>query len=53
LLEPIVVDKNNLNETVVRDGYQKTEDVYKNAIAETKTLKRREKVFIIQIRTKW
>lgn len=32
LLEPITVDKNNLTETVIRDGYQKSEDVYKNAV---------------------
>lgn len=31
LLEPISVDKNNLDETVIKDGYQKREDVYKNA----------------------
>ena len=31
LLEPITVDKNNLAETVLKDGYQKSEDVYKNA----------------------
>jgi D-xylose transport system substrate-binding protein len=30
LLDPIVVDKNNLDETVIKDGYQKKEDVYKN-----------------------
>jgi D-xylose transport system substrate-binding protein len=28
--EPIVVDKNNIMETVIKDGYQKYEDVYKN-----------------------
>ena len=31
LLEPISVDKSNLDETVIKDGYQKREDVYKNA----------------------
>ena len=31
LLEPIVVDKNNLDETVIKDGFQKREDVYKLA----------------------
>ncbi len=31
LLEPISVDKNNLDATVIKDGYQKREDVYKNA----------------------
>ena len=30
LLEPIAVDKNNLNDTVVKDGYQKAENIYKN-----------------------
>jgi D-xylose transport system substrate-binding protein len=30
LLEPIVVDKNNIVDTVIRDGYQKLEDVYRN-----------------------
>jgi len=30
LLPPIAVDKNNLNETVVKDGFQKLEEVYKN-----------------------
>lgn len=34
LLEPIMVDKNNLNETVIKDGYQKMEDVYKNVPVE-------------------
>lgn len=29
LLEPIQVDKNNLDETVIKDGFQKREDVYK------------------------
>ena len=33
LLEPITVDKNNLAETVIKDGYQKSEDVYKNSTA--------------------
>ncbi len=31
LLEPISVDKKNLDETVIKDGFQKREDVYKNA----------------------
>lgn len=30
LHEPIVADKNNLMDTVVKDGYHKYEDVYKN-----------------------
>jgi D-xylose transport system substrate-binding protein len=30
LLEPIVVDKNNIVDTVIKDGYQKMEDVYRN-----------------------
>lgn len=30
LLEPISVDKNNLDATVIKDGFQKREDVYKN-----------------------
>jgi D-xylose transport system substrate-binding protein len=30
LLEPITVDKSNLYETVIKDGYQKLEEVYKN-----------------------
>ncbi|MEP7075096.1 MAG: substrate-binding domain-containing protein, partial [Acidobacteriota bacterium] len=29
LLEPIIVDKNNLDDTVIKDGYQKRDDVYK------------------------
>jgi D-xylose transport system substrate-binding protein len=29
LLDPIVVDKNNVAETVIKDGYQKMEDIYK------------------------
>ncbi len=33
LLEPISVDKVNLDETVIKDGFQKREDVYKNATA--------------------
>jgi D-xylose transport system substrate-binding protein len=28
-LEPIVVDKNNIDDTVIKDGYQKREDVYR------------------------
>ena len=30
LLEPIVVDKSNVLQTVVKDGYQKLEDIYRN-----------------------
>jgi D-xylose transport system substrate-binding protein len=30
LLEPIVVDKDNVLDTVVKDGYHRLEDVYKN-----------------------
>src|ERR1051326_3442274 len=30
LQEPIVVDKNNVMQTVIKDGYPKLEDVYKN-----------------------
>jgi len=30
LQEPIVVDKNNVMDTVIKDGYHKVEDVYKN-----------------------
>jgi D-xylose transport system substrate-binding protein len=30
LLEPIAVDKSNLDQTVIKDGYQKLEEVYKN-----------------------
>ena len=30
LLEPVVVDRNNIVETVVKDGYQKLEAVYEN-----------------------
>jgi D-xylose transport system substrate-binding protein len=30
LLEPIIVEKSNVDETVIKDGYQKREDVYKN-----------------------
>jgi D-xylose transport system substrate-binding protein len=30
LLEPVVVDKNNIVDTVIKDGYQKLDDVYKN-----------------------
>jgi D-xylose transport system substrate-binding protein len=33
LLEPISVDKGNLDATVIKDGFQKREDVYKNAPA--------------------
>jgi D-xylose transport system substrate-binding protein len=31
LLEPISVDKSNLDATVIKDGFHKREDVYKNA----------------------
>jgi len=31
LLDPITVDKGNIDSTVIKDGYQKREDVYKNA----------------------
>ena len=30
LQEPIVVDKNNVMDTIIKDGYHKMEDVYKN-----------------------
>ena len=30
LFEPIVLDKNNVMQTVIKDGYHKVEDVYKN-----------------------
>src|SRR5437016_386704 len=30
LFEPIVLDKNNVMQTVIKDGYHKLEDVYKN-----------------------
>ena len=30
LLDPITVDKTNIDSTVIKDGYQKREDVYKN-----------------------
>src|SRR5947209_8420882 len=30
LFEPMVLDKNNVMQTVVKDGYHKVEDVYKN-----------------------
>ena len=30
LLDPITVDKGNIDSTVIKDGYQKREDVYKN-----------------------
>jgi len=30
LLDPVVVDKNNIVDTVIKDGYQKLEDVYRN-----------------------
>ena len=31
LLEPVVVDRSNLDETVIKDGFQKAEEVYKNS----------------------
>jgi D-xylose transport system substrate-binding protein len=33
LLEPVVVDKANIDDTVVKDGYQKKEAIYQNAAA--------------------
>jgi D-xylose transport system substrate-binding protein len=30
LIDPVPVDKNNINETVIKDGFQKKEEVYKN-----------------------
>jgi len=33
LLEPISVDKSNLDETVIKDGYQKREEIYKDSPA--------------------
>jgi D-xylose transport system substrate-binding protein len=30
LFEPMVLDKNNVMQTVIKDGYHKMEDVYKN-----------------------
>ncbi len=30
LFEPVVLDKNNVMQTVIKDGYHKLEDVYKN-----------------------
>ena len=30
LFEPIVLDKNNVMQTVIKDGYHKLEDIYKN-----------------------
>ena len=30
LFEPVVLDKSNVMQTVIKDGYQKMEDVYKN-----------------------
>jgi len=33
LLEPLVVDKANIDDTVVKDGYQKREAIYQNAAA--------------------
>ncbi len=34
LLEVVVVDKNNLMDTVIKDGYAKFEDVYANVPAD-------------------
>jgi D-xylose transport system substrate-binding protein len=34
LLDPLVVDKKNIVETVIKDGYQKLEDVYRNVPAD-------------------
>jgi len=34
LLEPLVVDKKNIVDTVIKDGYQKLEDVYRNVPAD-------------------
>lgn len=34
LQEPIVVDKNNLRDTVIKDGYHKAEDVYRGVSPE-------------------
>jgi D-xylose transport system substrate-binding protein len=36
LLEPITVDKSNLDATVIKDGFQSREEVYKNAPSEQK-----------------
>jgi len=36
LLEPVVVDRANLKETVIKDGFQKAEEVYKNVPPEQK-----------------
>ncbi len=33
LLDPIVVDKNNMETTIIKDGYQKKEEIFKNAAA--------------------
>jgi len=33
LLDPIIVDKNNLEDTIIKDGYQKREEVFKTAVA--------------------
>jgi D-xylose transport system substrate-binding protein len=30
LLDPIVVDKSNLNQTIIKDGFLKVQDVYRN-----------------------
>jgi D-xylose transport system substrate-binding protein len=30
LFEPVVLDKNNVMQTVIKDGYHKVEDIYKN-----------------------
>jgi D-xylose transport system substrate-binding protein len=39
LLQPVVVDKNNLVETVVKDGYQKFDAVYENVPADQRPAK--------------
>jgi D-xylose transport system substrate-binding protein len=36
LLEPVVVDKSNIDDTVVKDDYQKKEAIYQNAPAGAK-----------------
>ncbi len=36
LLEPITVDKSNLDATVIKDGFQTREEIYKNAAMEQK-----------------
>lgn len=36
LLEPVVVDKANIDDTVIKDGYQKKEAIYQNAPTSSK-----------------